>query len=109
MIAAVPKKIRIYLKVRRLAEDYYEAQYREYNADGTLCGGGYEDFSKERLKSQTKYYEVRTFTGKVMHGTRNEGWRMTAISGWIRVSAKTSGLTAAKMAFKNVARVERIR
>lgn len=109
MITAVPKKIRIYLNVRRLAENYYEAQYREYNADGTLCGGGYEDFSKERLESQTKYYEVRTFTGKVMHGARHEGWRMTAISGWIRVSAKTSGLTAAKMAFKDVARVERIR
>lgn len=105
----IAKKARIYLNVRKLAENYFEAHYREYYPDGTLCGGGYEDFSEERLKSQTKRYRVRTYSGKVMHGARHEGWRMTDIAGFICVSAGTSGLTAAKIAFENVARVERLR
>ena len=96
--------IRIYLSVRKIADDYYEAKYKDYLPDGTQVGFGYEDFSGERLREQTKKYAVYTYNGRVMHGTR-EGWRMTDCSGTIRVSKKNSGLAAAKIQYKDVARV----
>ncbi len=106
------KPIRIYTRLRKIGDDYYEAEYKDYRPDGTVSGYGFEDFSGERLEAQTKKYEVHVYNGKTMHGTR-EGWRMTDIVGDVmRVSAKTSGLTAARILYKNrmdVARVQRVR
>lgn len=105
------KPIRIYTRLRKIGDDYYEAEYKDYRPDGTVSGYGFEDFSGERLDAQTKKYEVHVYNGKTMRGTR-EGWRMTDIVGDVmRVSAKTNGLTAARILYKNkdVARVQRVR
>lgn len=103
------KPIRIYTRLRKIGDDYYEAEYKDYRPDGSVSGYGCEDFSGERLETQTKKYEVHVYNGKTMHGTR-EGWRMTdTLGNLLRVSAKTSGLTAARTIYKNVARVQRIR
>ena len=106
------KPIRIYGRLRKIGDDYYEAEYKDYRPDGTVFGYGFEDFSGERLKAQTKKYEVHVYNGKTMHGAVREGWRMTDIVGNVmRVSVKTNGLTAARILHKNkdVARVQRVR
>ena len=43
-----------------------------------------------------------------MHGVRHDGWRMTDNVGTIRISHKSSGLAAAKLLYKNVARVQKL-
>lgn len=106
------KPIRIYTRLRKIGDDYYEAEYKDYRPDGTVSGYGCEDFSGERLDAQTKKYEVHVYNGKTMHGAVREGWRMTDIVGNVmRVSVKTNGLTAARILHKNkdVARVQRVR
>ena len=106
------KPIRIYGRLRKIGDDYYEAEYKDYRPDGTVFGYGFEDFSGERLEAQTKKYEVHVYNGKTMHGAVREGWRMTDIVGNVmRVSVKTNGLTAARILHKNkdVARVQRVR
>lgn len=109
-LAPVPKLIRIYLSIKKIGEDYFEAKYKDFYPDGTVAAYGCEDFSGERLKNQTKKYEVRVYNGKTMHGAAHDGWRMTDTVGNImRVSAKTSGLAAAKILYKNAGRVQRIR
>lgn len=63
------KPIRIYGRLRKIGDDYYEAEYKDYRPDGTVFGYGYEDFSGERLEAQTKKYEVHVYNGKTMHGS----------------------------------------
>ena len=108
-LAPVPKLIRIYLSIKKIGEDYFEARYKDFYPDGTVAAYGCEDFSGERLRSQTKRYEVRVYNGQIMHGARYEGRKMTSFANDIRVSAKSSGLAAAKILYKNAARVQRIR
>ena len=63
-LAPVPKLIRIYLSIKKIGEDYFEASYKDFYPDGTVAAYGCEDFSGERLKNQTKKYEVRVYNGK---------------------------------------------
>ena len=107
-ITPVPKITRIYLGVKKIGDNYFEAKYKDFYPDGTVAGYGYEDFSEERIKAYTKQYKVRVYNGKTMHGARHDGWRMTDVAGSIRVSANASGLAAAKMIYTNTARVQRI-
>lgn len=53
-LAPVPKLIRIYLSIKKIGEDYFEAKYKDFYPDGTIAAYGCEDFSGERLKNQTK-------------------------------------------------------
>ena len=46
------KPIRIYGRLRKIGDDYYEAEYKDYRPDGTVFGYGFEDFSGERLEVQ---------------------------------------------------------
>lgn len=38
------KPIRIYGRLRKIGDDYYEAEYKDYRPDGTVFGYGFEDF-----------------------------------------------------------------
>lgn len=104
----IPKITRVYISVKRIADNYYEAKYKDFYSDGTVAAYGCEDFSGERLRDQTKQYSVHVYNGKVMHGVRHDGWRMTDNVGTIRISHKSSGLAAAKLLYKNVARVQKL-
>ena len=42
------KPIRIYGRLRKIGDDYYEAEYKDYRPDGTVFGYGFEDFSRPR-------------------------------------------------------------
>lgn len=45
--------------------DMYEIEYTDYREDGTVCGKGTEDFSKDRLKNLTyKRYDVKEDSGE---------------------------------------------
>ena len=38
------KPIRIYGRLRKIGDDYYEAEYKDYRPDGTVFGYGFEMF-----------------------------------------------------------------
>ena len=94
---------RIYTKVKKIADDYYEVSYKEYNADERLVGTGTEDFSGARLKTATKQYAVFVYNGRI---NRADG-KMTDHVATIRMSKNTVAIQAARMLYENVARVER--
>lgn len=96
---------KVYDNVKKIGIDYYEVPYTGYGADGTLVCIGTEDFSKERLRSQTKVFSVFCYNGKTMHGAYREGYRMTECVGTLRVSSNAPKLTVAKRLYENVARV----
>ena len=90
------KVYKVYREVRKIREDYYEAVYTEYTqADGQvrITGYGTEDFSKERLKSATKVFDVYKYNGKV----NKAGGRMTDCVGSIRTSKNACKIQVARM------------
>ena len=95
-------RIRIYGKITKLHEDYYEVAYKEYT-DGRLTGSGTEDFSKERLATATKKFDVYCYNGRV----NRAGGRMTDCEGTIRTSSNASNIGAARIVYgaDKVARV----
>lgn len=96
---------RVYGKKTKISDNYYELAYTEYRADGTIKCKGTEDFTKERLHSQTKTFDVYCYNGKTMHGVIREGYRMTDCVGTLRVSNNAPKLTVAKRLYENAARV----
>ena len=102
------KTMRIYTSVKKIRNDYYEAEYQEYT-DDILTGAGTEDFSGERLRTATKKFDVYCYNGKTMHGAYREGYRMTDCVGTLRISKGGSKIAAARIMYgaENVARVGR--
>lgn len=102
------KTTRIYGKVTKLHDDYYEVEYEEYT-DDIPTGAGTEDFINERLRDQTKKFDVYCYNGKTMKGAYRDGYRMTDCVGTMRISKNSSKITAARIKYgaENVARVGR--
>lgn len=98
------KPIRIYTRLRKIGDDYYEAEYKDYRPDGTVSGYGFEDFSGERLEVQTKKYEVHVYNGKTMHGAVREGWRMTDIVGNVMTTFCKMNMLQAKLRSRSTQR-----
>jgi hypothetical protein len=94
---------RIYMTVNQIGYDYYEAEYQEYTPDGVPVECGTEDFTKARLKSDTKNYAVYVYTGKV----NEAGKRTIGIVGYIRMSNHCIPKQVASLVYENVALVER--
>lgn len=93
---------RVYTSVKKIGENYYEATYKEYTGN-KQTGFGKEDFSKERLKTATKVFDVFEHNGRV----NKSGGKMTDCCGTIRTSKNACKIKVAKMIYgKNVARVE---
>lgn len=61
--------MRIYGKVYAITSTYYEIEFKEYRADGTLKGTGTEDFTSERVKTALEWRNICTWDGK----KRNKG------------------------------------
>ena len=97
-------KFRVYSKVKKIGEDYFEVTYKEYTDDGKFVCTGTEDFSGTRLKTATKKYLVFTHNGR----ENRAGGKMTDCVGVIRMSRNAVAIKTARMLYGNVARVERI-
>ena len=97
-------KYRIYTKVTKIGDDYYEAEYKEIDYTGRQTGYGVEDFSGNRLRTATKLYEVYQHNGRI----NKAGGRMTDYVGTVRVSKNASGLKAAIKVYGKAARAVRV-
>lgn len=99
----MPKYFRIYTSVKKIGDDYYEAEFEEYSDDGELHYTGIEDFCKQLLQSKTAIYGVYKYSGQVMHGAYREGYKMTECVGYIRISKSAlkikCGLLAARIKY----------
>ena len=77
--------MRIYGKLNKISEGYFEVPYKEYRPDGSLKATGSEDFTADRLHSQTHYYSIRTWDGQ----RRNAGgYRWFEDQGSFRVDSR---------------------
>ncbi len=100
------RNYRIYTRVKKIGDDYYEAAYKEYSPENELVSAGTEDFSSRRLATATKCYVVMVYNGRI----NSAGGRMTDCVGEkIRMSRNAVAIRVARMLYKNrdVARVER--
>lgn len=91
------RNFRIYGTKKQLSVDkecpYYEVEYKEYKADGTLYCVGTEDFSEKRLRTATKTYGIYTY--------RDTERRRTECSGGMRISLNAYAIRVAKFLFES--------
>ena len=96
------KTYRVYTNVKKIGEDYYEAEYKEYIGNELHCIGT-EDFSKQRLHSATMSFDVYKHSGRI----NRAGGKMTECVGTIRTSRNACKIAVARMMYGDVARVSR--
>lgn len=96
------KRYRVYTSLNKIGDDYYEAEYEEYDGLDNLRATGTEDFTAERLRTATKKYYVQAYNGR----TNRANQRMTDCVGCIRISKNAVAIRVARMKYKDVARVQ---
>lgn len=96
------KTIRIYGKITKIKEDCYKVEYRDYT-EGKCVWGGTEEFTLERLMTDTKKFDVYCYNGRLTRA----GGKMAVWSGSMRIAEGNSKLEAAKIVYgeEKVARV----
>lgn len=90
---------KVYGKAKKIGINYYEVPYTEYYVDGTKRCIGTEDFTSERLRSQTKTFSVYCYNGEILHGAYREGYKRTDCVGTLRVSKNACKIAVARMIY----------
>lgn len=92
---------KVYEKEKKIGHDYYEVPYTEYYANGEIKCISTEDFSSERLRKQTKTFDVYCYNGEILHGAYREGYKRTDCVGRLRVSQNACKISVARMIYGN--------
>lgn len=54
--------MKVYTNIKKLSDNYYELEYYALR-NNKIVGHGFEDFTRERIKTAVKFYDVKLLTG----------------------------------------------